>query len=151
MFTYAYDKAFGIAVTVFSGSTNTDDDYAGFIDLIQKLDALGEGRDQPVFFQIFDSDNPPFPAIWRKRVVEVRAHLKSKPFVLVLAQSRLYASIIWVVNKLDPPPFEQYNVSTFEEGVELVNARRPGTGAILQALHAEARSACASGAAGRPV
>lgn len=143
MFTFAVDKAFGLAVTIFSGKTNTEQDYVSFIETIEKLDSLAATREQPVFFQVFDADNPPLPAIWRKRLVEVRARIRSKPLVVVYAASRIVSTVIWAVNKLDPPPFEHAIVSSIEEGVEVVNARRPGTGKILELLYAEARGQAA--------
>ncbi len=86
MFTYEIDPAFAFAVMLFRLPVE-EHDLARYIDAIPKLDRRVAGRDSPVLVVELAEGYPAPSAMWRKRLVEARQKLVSKPLVAIAAPS----------------------------------------------------------------
>ena len=137
MFICELDPAFAFGLMLFAPPFE-EHDFARYVETIPQLDARATGRDSPVLLMEFVADYPAPNAVWRKRFVEARASLVSRPMVALVAPSMAMRAGIGLARWIQPPKFEQRVFSTFEGAMQWVeDARGPST-KILRRLHEEA-------------
>lgn len=124
MFSYRFDSAHGNCVWLLSGMTNTDDDFARYVDSFAKLDKAALQRKNAAGVLVVDRDNPMPNARWRKRIAEASASLQSRPLVAFASESPLVRGMVTAINWLRPPPFEFMITSTFDDAVRWFEAKR---------------------------
>jgi hypothetical protein len=137
--TFAISPERGAIVWYFSGKENSDDDYARYVASFAEADALGAKHAKPVGLLYVEPNNPLPNAAWRKRMAEASTSLRSKPVLAFCSQSPLVRGIVTAVNWLRPPPYEFNTVSTFEEGLAWLEARRGESLPILGVLLGECK------------
>lgn len=139
MFTEAFDEERGLAVWLLSGTSNSDEDYARYVDSIVRLDRVGVGKHRPVAMLVVDAGNPaPGPA-WRRRIAAASSFLKSEPIFMLVTTSTLVRGVLTAINWLRPPSYPFATRATFDEGLHWIEAQRGPTEG-LQALLARARA-----------
>lgn len=141
VFTFAYDIIEAAVVLLFSGETNDDGDYERYIASFQKLDRSSSGRDSPIAFLIIDPGNALPNALWRKRIAEASASLKSKPMLVMVSTSALARGVVRAIQWVHPLPLETQTASDLAEAVRLAEQRRGRPIRGILALEAEAREA----------
>ena len=134
MFLCEFDTAFALGVMLFEVPPD-EEDFARYIEAIPTMDQRAKGRESPVLVVEFGAGYPAPKAAWRKRLVEARDHIVSKPLVALVAPSVAMRAGISLVRWLDPPPFEQQVFSTFEEAMEWVAQKRGPTTKVLARLY----------------
>jgi hypothetical protein len=139
MFVYEIDPAFGFAVVLFAPPAE-EDDFARYVELIPQLDRRGAEREAPVLLLEFGEGYPPPNAIWRKRFVDARASLASRPIVALVTPSRAMRAGIALARWIRPPTFDQSVFATVDEAMGwLAEARGPTAAKLLRRLYADAR------------
>jgi hypothetical protein len=131
---------------LFTGSSNTDDDYGRYVASFAIADeACMRGPQPGIGILVVDDGNPVPNAAWRKKMAEASTTLKSNPIVILAAASSVMRGIATAINWIRPPPYEFFATSTFDEAVALAQKRRgePLTG--LHVLLDEARAEAAKG------
>jgi hypothetical protein len=140
MFSLTFDRAFGIGIGLFSGATNTDDDFQRYCDTVRLLDDLAKTVSVPAFILVLDRENPQPNAKWRKKMTEARERLRSKPVVAFVCDSPILRGAIKAAEWISPRPFPFVVAEDFENAVRWIEGYRPGTKGLLMRLHAELRS-----------
>jgi hypothetical protein len=130
MFSYRFDSAYGNCVWLFSGSTNTDDDYERYVESFVHLDKIATRRELPAGILFVDRESPMPNARWRKRMAEASASLRSRPLIAFASESPLVRGVVTAINWLRPPPFEFSVTSSFDDAVTWIEGKR-GVGAKL--------------------
>jgi hypothetical protein len=149
MFTYAFDPQTGSVVCLFSGDRNDDADFMRYLAAIDHLDAAAAGRDDCVVVTVVDAGNPPPDAKWRQKIGERSKTLRTKAIAALVSSSPVIRGVMTVLNWLAPERFrEQAVVSTFDEALAWIEARRPGRRALLRGLLGDARTEAAQRARG---
>ena len=139
MLRYRYDALHAFAVMVLSPpATNTDVDE--YVACIKTLDAVGANREGSALVMILEAGYPLPNAEGRKRGVDARKDMKSKPVVAVVTTSPLLRAAIGAARWISPPPFEQGVVATFEEAVAFIESKRGSTMRVLQRLYDDCKS-----------
>ena len=137
MFVYEIDPAFGFAVVVFAPPVE-EDDFARYVELIPQLDRRGAGREGPALIVEFAEGYPPPNASWRKRFVDARAGIASKPIVALVTPSRAMRTAIALARWIRPPTFDQGVFATVEEAMDWVTTARGPAAKVLDKLHGDA-------------
>src|SRR5689334_16270306 len=140
MFSLNFDRAFGIGVGLFSGTTNTDDDFQRYCDAVRLMDEFAKTVSVPAFVLVMDRDNPHPNAAWRKRMTVARENLRAKPVVAFVCPSPILRGAIQAAGWIAPRPFPFVVVDVFDAATTWVEQRRPGTKGLLTKLHDELRS-----------
>lgn len=149
MFVYRLDKRRGLMVWLFTGSTNTDDDFARYVASFAIADeACTHGPQPGIGVLVVDDGNPVPNAAWRRRMAEASTKLKSNPIVILATSSSLVRGIATAINWIRPPPYEFFATATFDEAAAIAQKRR---GEPLTALHVLLDEARAEAAKARTV
>lgn len=150
MFTYAFDPASGSVVCLFSGDRNSDDDFVRYLVAVDYLDKTAAGREDCVVITVVDAGNPPPDAKWRQKIGERSKTLRTHAIAALVSSSPVIRGVMTVLNWLAPDRFrEQVVVSTFDDAVRWIDARRPGRTVLLRRLLADARAEAQTRAPGR--
>lgn len=123
MFAHEFDLELRAVVFLFSGKHNSDEDYAAYLDAIAELDRRAAGL-EVIAIQVIDPGNAVPSAAWRKRIADSTAHMKSRPYYIMVTTSAIVRGVMTAINWLRPPPYEFAVASTFDEALLLVNRRR---------------------------
>ncbi len=145
VFTYAYDIQAMACVWLMSGTTNTDDDFARYVDTIARFDAMAAGWDSAVAVMVVDKDNPRPDAVWRKRMADASTDIKCKPVFALVSQSPIIRGVLTAINWLRPPPFETAAFASLEEATQWAEQRTGRRLPILAQLLDRARQDAAAG------
>jgi hypothetical protein len=141
MFTWAFDPVHAAAVMVFSGTSNSDRDFEEYLRVLGRLDGLAAERESAVVILVADPENPIPNATWRKRIADATAEVRTKNALFVMVSASAIArGVVTAINWIRKPPYDVGTVATFDEAIDLCEARgkaRPP--AILRGLLAEAR------------
>ena len=148
MFICEIDPAFGFAVMIFAPPAE-EDDFARYVELVPQLDRRGAEREGPALIVEFGEGYPPPSATWRKRFVDARAGLASKPIVALVTPSRAMRAGIALAGWMRPPTFDQSVFATVEEAMDWVVGVRGPSAKVLHRLYGDAKRRV-SGARGRP-
>lgn len=148
--TFSYDAAFQLAVFVFSGTTNDDDDFQAYCDAIRslavKLAVFAAGSTAlPCAVLVVDPGNPIPDARWRKEIAEASGTLRPPMLLAVVSEASLVRGAITAINWLRPPPFEIATHSSFMRALAWLEGRRGTKLPQLTALLEEARRQVVSG------
>ncbi|GEM_PF-2670218 len=151
MFTYAYDEKACIAIFLFTGKDNDDEDFVRYLAAVDELDARANGRAEAAVLTVVERGNPPPNAAWRKKIGERSRLMKSRPIAALVSESPIICGVMTVLNWIAPQRFEESVVtSTFEEAVLWVEARRGARKSVLNLLLREAHADAAKRALPRP-
>lgn len=128
MFRFVYDRASVIAIGVFSGPENTDADFQAYIDSIERLDTIAyeEAHERGVYALIVDPENPRPNALWRKRIADASAHLRSNPLVSLITKSAAIRSVVTAINWFRPPPYSIKCHESLESAAAWIQSQRSG-------------------------
>lgn len=145
MFCLAFDQTTMVALGIFTGRENTDADFSTYVDSFQKLDAIASrsGGLRACYVLIVDPGNPPPDALWRKRIADASANIRSDPLVSIVTSSALIRGVATAINWLRPPPFEIRSHETVAIAAAWIDARRAKNGdalGVLTRLEREARA-----------
>lgn len=131
MFTFRRNQTLRLMAWYFWGPSNTDDDYARYVESFTTASADGTLR--PVGLLYVEPGNPLPNARWRKAIAEASASLDmgARPLVVFASPMTLVRGIVTAVNWLRPPPFDFETCGTLEAALAWLEARRPGVRAAL--------------------
>lgn len=152
MYTRAYDRSRGLLFGLFSGATNTDDDFERAAQDVEMLDR--DGKDRPegvVHIAESDEENPVATASQRQRMsmaAEAVTHSKVYYFCMITRSAKV-RGIITLLSWFAPRRGPQLNGcrATFDEALTWIEKYRPGLSDRLRELRQEARTAAAAGSA----
>lgn len=142
MFRLALDRPTIIAVGVFFGPENTDADFQAYVDTFDYLDdvCMRQPHERGVYALIVDPENPRPSALWRKRIADASAHLRSNPLVSLISKSATIRSVVTAVNWFRPPPYSIKCHETLEASAAWIQAQRSGDVlGIMRRLERECR------------
>src|SRR4051812_32086536 len=103
-----------VVVWLFTGPTNSDDDFQRYVDSMAKFDALCAGKDGAAVL-ISDSGNPGPDSAWRKKIADASTTLASKPAFALVSQSALLRGVMTAINWIRPPSYPCKAVATLDE------------------------------------
>lgn len=128
MFRFEFDRPSVIAVGVFSGPDNSDADFQAYIDSFTVLDEIAykEAKDRGAYAVVVDPENPRPSALWRKRIAEESAHLRSNPLVSLISTSAAIRSVITAINWFRPPPYSIKCHESIEASAAWIQSQRSG-------------------------
>lgn len=149
MFTYAYDERACAAVFFFTGQTNDDADFTRYLEAVDELDRLANGRPEAAVVTVVERGNPPPNAKWRQKIGERSNALKTRAVAVLVSESPVIRGVMTVLNWLAPKRFEaSTTVSTWEEAITWIEARRGARREVLERLLGEAKHEAARRLAG---
>jgi hypothetical protein len=151
MFSYRVDHAHANCVWLFSGPTNTDEDWERYVATFAALDAIAWLAELPACILLVDRENPTPNALWRKRIAEASTSLRSRPLVAFASEALLFRGAITAVNWLRPPPYEFRTMATFDQAVQWIEQRRGVPAKTFFTMLAELREEAAAASAGKRV
>lgn len=125
MLTIRTDTERSVAVWIFSGTTNTEEDYATYVESIRGLVHLVEQNGGGVGLLFAEARNPPPNAVWRRRIAEASAHFAPGCFFILVSESLVIRSIATAINWLRPPTYKLTTAATIEEGLAWLSTHRP--------------------------
>lgn len=140
MLRYRYDRNHAFAVMVLSPPAS-ETDIDEYVACVKTLDAVATNREGSALVMVLEEGYPLPNADARKRGVDARKDMKSRPVVAVVTTSRLLRAALVAARWISPPPFEQAVVATFEEAVAFIEAKRGSTRQLLHRMYDEARKA----------
>lgn len=145
MFVYRMDRRRALSVWLFTGATNSDDDYAQYVASFAVSDEAARLAPQRgIGVLLVDEGNPVPNAAWRKRIADASTSLKSNPVVILASSSSVVRGIATAINWIRPPPYELRVASTFDEAVTIAQKERGGEPlTALRVLLDEARAEAA--------
>jgi hypothetical protein len=144
VFVEASDTHAGLAVWLFTGTSNSDTDYAAYVDCITRQGArLAETAhvDRPAALQVVDEGNPIPGPHWRKAIADASRHIDPRALFGLVTTSTLVRGVVVAINWMRPPPYTVGVHATFDEGVRWVEKHRgptPQFHALLQQARARA-------------
>jgi hypothetical protein len=154
VFVEASDTDAGLAVWLFTGASNSDADYAAYVDAITRQRArLAESAhvDRPAALQVVDEGNPIPGPHWRKAIAEASHHIDPRALFGLVTTSTVVRGVVVAINWMRPPPYTVGVHATFDDGVRWVETHR-GPTPQMHALLAQARARAAGpGTTTRPV
>lgn len=139
MLRYRYDTTQALAVIVL-GPPAVDADIDDYVACLKLLDDVGANRKTAAVVFVIDDGYPLPGAAARKRGVDARKDMKSRPVVAVVTTNALLRAALAAARWISPPPFEQGVVATFDEAVAFIETRRGPTLRVLHRLHDVARA-----------
>ncbi len=143
MFRLSFDRQNLIAVGVFSGGENTDADFQAYIDSFAQLDTIAftNRHERAVYALIVDPDNPRPDAMWRKRIADGSANIRSNPLVSLITKSAAIRSVVTAVNWFRPPTYSIKCHDSIEAAAAWIGAQRSGDVlAIMRKLEKDCRT-----------
>lgn len=144
MYGHQMDTEEGLLVGLFSGPSNSDEDFTRYVDsLLQGAKQSNSAKPQ-IAVLVVDRDNPPPNAYWRKRIAEATSHIGGNGGLFVLsAESPLIRGVLTAINWIRPPKYEVKIVASPDEMLEVLATRsdvaRTAAARMLAELRAEAR------------
>jgi hypothetical protein len=150
----ATDPRASVAVWLMSGSHNSDADYERYVASLSDLREQAKQNGHGTGLLIAERDNPPPNAAWRRRMAEASSDYPPNCVYVLVSPSVVVRGIVTAINWLRPATYEFSTVSTLEDGLTWLRAKRDAsTVAVVErlvaAVTAEARSQSARSAAGR--
>jgi len=125
----------GLAVGVFSGDSNTDADYARYVEWLSDLLARHRHLARPVLVQIVERGNPVPNARWRIRIAEAARAVPSDALFVLVSDSPLVRGTARAIGWLAPRAYEMRVCADIEEGLSVVEAWRGVALPELRELH----------------
>ncbi|MEQ8459201.1 MAG: hypothetical protein RLO52_20560 [Sandaracinaceae bacterium] len=139
MFRGASDPVRELAVCVFSGDENTEDDYARYVDWLSQLLGRYATAEKPVMVQVVDRGNPVPNAKWRGRIADAARQVPPSALYILVSDSTIVRGTARAIGWLAPRDYEMTVCASFDEAVSTAEAWRGAPLPSLVALHEEAR------------
>jgi hypothetical protein len=149
MYVRAYDREQSLLFGLWTGPSNTDEDYDRAAEDVLLLDREGEGRpDGVVHIAEADPENPIPTAAQRKQLTsaaEAATRAKLYYFCMV-TRSALVRGVITAISWFAPRRGTHHNGcrASFDEAVAWADMYRPGVADRLRELRRQARTAARS-------
>jgi hypothetical protein len=140
MFVTRMNEGRGLSVCLFTGRTNSDDDYRRYLEVVRDYDRRGQLTQRPVMIQVVDPGNSPPGAEWRKRIAEAGAQVRSNPLFCMVSESPVVRGAVWIIRKIVRQPYEVHIEKRFEDAVAWAESERGEPLPELHALLAECRT-----------
>lgn len=139
MFIEAADDETSTVLWLFTGATNSDEDFQAYCDSVVRMKTL-PSDDVRVCVQIVDSGNPVPNAQWRQKIAKVSADVPANT-LFVMVSGPLARGIATAINWIRPPTYAFRTAATFIDATLLAEefAGRPLP--ALRGLHRQARGA----------
>ncbi len=142
MYARAYDPAFAVLVSLFGGPTNTEQDYARFIEAVKEVDrrAFEAKIARPVAITVVDPGNPLPDAGTRKRIAEGTARLLTRPAYCLVSENPLVRGVLTAVHWVRPPAYDFATVASWSDALRWVAEARAAALPSAKTLYEEARA-----------
>jgi len=137
MFASRHDPLRALAVIVLAPPAN-DSDVGDYVACVQLLDQVGNNREGAALVLVLEEGYPLPDAETRKKAVDARRGMKSRPVVSVVTKSALLRAALKAAHWISPPPFEQHVAASFEEAVQYIESKRGPTLRLLDKMYDEA-------------
>lgn len=132
MLTLATDEASSVAVWLFTGPHNSDEDYDRYVASLVDLRRVAAARGGGVGLLFVERANPVPNARWRRRIAEASESYPPNCLFAVVAESVVVRGTVTAINWLRPPTYDLTVVGTIPEALAWVGARREAP--VLRAL-----------------
>lgn len=139
MLRYRYDALHALAVMVLT-PPQEDTDIDAYVACVKTLDAVAVNREGSALVMVLEDGYPLPNAHARKRGVDARKDMRSRPVVAIVTTNPLLRAAIGAARWISPPPFEQGVVANFDDAVAFIDSKRGPTLKILHRLYDDARS-----------
>jgi hypothetical protein len=136
MFQCRHDPLRALAVIVLAPPA-LETDIDEYVASVKMLDAVGANREGSALVLVLESGYPLPDAGTRKRGVDARKDMKSRPVVSVVTSNPLLRAALVAAHWISPPPFEQHIAATFDEAVRYIEAKRGPTLGLLERMYGE--------------
>ena len=100
----AHDLDVGVAVWLFTGPANSEDDYRRYLETILALDAARADEDAAGLV-VADPGNPPPPSVWRRKIADATRTIQSRTAFALVSSSPVMRGVMTAINWLRPPPY----------------------------------------------
>jgi hypothetical protein len=140
MLTYRIDPAYACAVWLFSGSSNTDDDFQRYVDSIPRAIELAQHHERAAGIVYVERDNPMPDAKWRTRIADASTTFPIRPCIAFASPSTLIRGIVMAVNWIRPPPYDFTVEHSFDDAVAWIEEQRGAPMKILFSMMAECQA-----------
>jgi hypothetical protein len=140
VFVPVFDIVHVAAVWLFTGSTNTDEDYQAYVDNIEALKPKMKGREHPAAILVADPGNPVPNASWRRKIAAASSSFEATPLFALVSSSPVVRGIATAINWIRPPPYEAAVFAHFDEAVAWIESKRGQKQPVFDRLLAEARA-----------
>jgi len=137
MFVEAVDESGGRVVWLFTGRTNSDDDFAQYCASIERLNAL-EVRGLRVAVLVVDTGNPMPNARWRKEIADASREVAPNT-VFILVGNALARGVATAINWIRRPTYELRTAATFTDAAQIAEEWAGEPMPELRSLYVEAR------------
>jgi hypothetical protein len=126
MYQYRIDVEHGLLVGLFSGATNSEDDYQRYVDSILEASEKKLTVSGGIAMLVVERGNPIPNAAWRKRIADASGDLGTKDVLFILCSGDpLMRGVATAINWIRPPKYELKVVASLPDLVEVVRQRRP--------------------------
>ena len=136
MFHHRYDPLHAFAVMVLAPPAS-ESDIEDYVTCVKMLDGVAANREGSALVLVLESGYPLPDAAARKRGVDARKDMKSRPVVAVVTTNPLLRAALEAARWMSPPPFEQSVSATFDEAVQFIEGKRGPTGRLLNRMYEE--------------
>jgi hypothetical protein len=144
VFIEAADIEAGEVVWLFTGTTNTDADYEGYLASINRLIRVAPVDRRPAGIQVVDPSSPPPNAEWRKRIAEHTRHFpRDDALYCMVTSNTVIRGVLTAINWMRRPNYAFAVRPTFAEAVAFVDAERGHPSRSFPRLLAEAQAEAA--------
>jgi hypothetical protein len=130
-----------LAVCLFTGRTNSDEDYERYLEVVREYDRRGQFMQRPVMIQVVDPGNKPPDSQWRKRISEAGAQVRSDPLFCMVSESPVVRGAVWVIRQIVRQPYDVHIERRFEDAVAWAESERGEPLPELHTLLARCRAA----------
>jgi hypothetical protein len=150
MYAFRADDEMAATVGVFTGSSDTDADWALSIESVRAMDDVALAQRAPlVCIMVVGPESPRPPPLWRKRMAEGQNAVRSPFYYFALvAPSALIRGVFTAINWMVKPKFIAHRAratSTFAEATHWVRHSTGTAYPSLERLYGEALLAPVSG------
>lgn len=149
MFHSRHDARLALAVMVLAPPA-LESDIHDYVACVKMLDGVASNREDAALVLVLESGYPLPDADARKRGVDARKDMKSRPVVAVVTENPLLRAGLAAARWMSPLTFEQHVASTFEEAVTYIEASRGPTLGRLVQMYDECRTHLALRRSARP-
>lgn len=140
------DVARAAVVWLFTGPSNSDDDFERYVESIQRMQQIVRGRDAPAGILVTDPGNPPPDARWRRQIAEASRDVDPNVLFALVSTSRIVRGVVTAINWIRPPTYHVDTFSTFAQATAWIEEHGGAAPHVFEGLLAEARAEVEAGA-----
>lgn len=141
MFSASIDQERAIAVWLMSGASNTEEDYARYVESLLHVQRFMARRERGFGMMVVDADNPPPNAIWRKRIADASTQFPAGCYYVLVSESVIIRGVMTALNWIRPLAITMTTKATVEEGIAwLATHGDASTAAALRLAYHRARA-----------